>query len=120
VPEKVKKARWTRLMQTQARISAAKLKAKIGKRIEVLVDEVDNWGGIGRSIGDSPEVDGVVHLAGDLPLAPGDIIDAEVLKAEEHDLIARPLQCLKKWSASWAPPTNHKPISPAMMNPNDK
>jgi ribosomal protein S12 methylthiotransferase len=120
VPEKVKKERWKRLMAAQARISAHKLSSKVGKRIEVLVDEIDNWGGIGRSIGDSPEVDGVVHLAGELPLAVGDIVDAEVIKAEEYDLVAKPLQCLKNWSASWAPPTNHKPISPATMNPKER
>ncbi|MDK9722338.1 MAG: 30S ribosomal protein S12 methylthiotransferase RimO [Rhodospirillales bacterium] len=117
VPEKVKKKRWERLMAVQQRISAAKMNRKLGQRIEVLIDEVDAWGGIGRSIGDSPEVDGVVHLVGDLHLTVGDIIDAEVVKAEDYDLVAKPLQCLKNWSASWAPPTNHKPISPATMKP---
>ncbi|MBF0267567.1 MAG: 30S ribosomal protein S12 methylthiotransferase RimO [Alphaproteobacteria bacterium] len=120
VPEKIKQERWERLMAAQKRISALKLKDKVGRRIEVLVDEVDNWGGIGRSIGDSPEVDGVVHLAGDLVMHPGDLIDAQVTKAEDYDLIATPIQCLRSWSNSWPPPANHKPMSAAMMNPKER
>lgn len=120
VPEEVKQERWERLMAVQRKISARKLKTKIGKRIEVLVDQTDEWGGIGRSIGDSPEVDGVVHLVGDFRMVPGDVIDAEVTRTEDYDLVATPVQCLRNWSTTWPAPANHKPISPAMMNPNDR
>ncbi|MBF0167138.1 MAG: 30S ribosomal protein S12 methylthiotransferase RimO [Alphaproteobacteria bacterium] len=120
VPEKIKQERWERLMAASQRISAAKLKDKMGKRIEVLVDEVDKWGAIGRGIADSPEVDGVVHLSSDLALEPGDLVDAEVLRTQEYDLIASPLQILRKWRSQSPPPANHSPTRPAATKPRTR
>lgn len=88
VPEEIKQERLERFMTAQAKISAAKLQAKIGKRIEVLIDEVDEEGAIGRSHADAPEIDGMVYLNGDTELQPGQRVMATVFAADEHDLWA--------------------------------
>ena len=63
VPEDVKEERWHRFMAAQARISAIRLHAKIGRTLDVLIDAVDEDGGAsGRSKADAPEIDGQVHL----------------------------------------------------------
>jgi ribosomal protein S12 methylthiotransferase len=92
VPEEVKEERYARLMELTARISAAKLEAKIGRTIEVLVDEADGEGGAtGRSKSDAPEIDGEVHLRDAPGLQPGDLVRALVEDADEHDLFGVPL-----------------------------
>lgn len=88
VAEEVKQERLERFMTAQAKISSAKLQAKIGKRIEVLIDEVDEEGAIGRSHADAPEIDGMVYLNGDTELQPGQRVMATVFAADEHDLWA--------------------------------
>jgi ribosomal protein S12 methylthiotransferase len=89
VPEDVKEERLARFMAKQAEISAARLQAKIGKTIDVLIDEVDEEGAIGRSKADAPEIDGMVYLNDETDLVPGQIVQAVVEHADEHDLWAR-------------------------------
>jgi len=97
VPEPVKEERYQRLMEATARISAAKLQAKIGRTLPVIVDEVgepDADGDIGataRSQADAPEIDGHVYLR-DVPatLQPGDIVDVLIEDADAHDLFGVP------------------------------
>lgn len=97
VPDEVKEERYQRIMQKCAEISAAKLAAKIGRTIPVIVDEVgepDEDGSLGataRSQADAPEIDGHVYLR-DVAhtLAPGDIIDVTIEDADEHDLFGVP------------------------------
>jgi ribosomal protein S12 methylthiotransferase len=60
VPDEVKQERWERFMAHQQQISAARLQAKVGREIEVLVDEITEEGPIGRSAADAPEIDGMV------------------------------------------------------------
>jgi len=91
VPEEIKEERWERFMEVQQRISAQRLQARIGQQIEVLIDEVDEEGAIGRSWADAPEIDGRVYLDGVEGLQPGDAILAEVTGADEYDLWATPL-----------------------------
>ncbi|MGF1525822.1 MAG: 30S ribosomal protein S12 methylthiotransferase RimO [Candidatus Competibacterales bacterium] len=92
VPETVKEERRERLMALQAEISAAKLAARVGQRLDVMVDEVGSDGAVGRSYADAPEIDGQVFLTpDDDDLCPGDIIEAEVVAADDHDLVARPV-----------------------------
>jgi ribosomal protein S12 methylthiotransferase len=92
VPEEVKQARWERFMATQARISAAKLQAKIGRRLDVIIDEADDDGGAtGRSKADAPEIDGQVHLRDATGLAPGDIVAVEIEDADDYDLFGVPV-----------------------------
>ena len=86
VADELKQERWERFMELQQGISAAKLQAKIGSTIEVLIDEVDSEGAIGRSSADAPEIDGKVYLNGVTDLRPGDFVEAEVTAADEYDL----------------------------------
>jgi len=88
VPEEVKQERFERFMEVQARISAERLQKKIGRTIEVVIDEVDEEGAIGRSHADAPEIDGLVYLNGETELEPGDVVTAKVFQADEHDLWA--------------------------------
>ena len=73
-------------------ISIKRLAKKIGKRIQVIIDRVDDQGGIGRTIGDAPEIDGLVRVL--QPSKPskryraGEIIRATVIGSQGHDLIA--------------------------------
>ena len=87
VPEEIKEERYARLMEKTAAISAAKLQAKIGRTIDVIVDAVDDEGGAtGRSKADAPEIDGEVQLRDTQGLQLGDIIRVRVEDADEHDL----------------------------------
>jgi ribosomal protein S12 methylthiotransferase len=88
VPDDIKQARWEQFMAVQQKISADKLQAKIGKTIEILIDEVDESGAIGRSSADAPEIDGKVYLDGITDLNPGDFVEAEVTGADDYDLWA--------------------------------
>lgn len=88
VPEALKQERWDRFMSVQQQISADKLQAKIGKTIEILIDEVDAEGAIGRSAADAPEIDGKVYLDGAEGLNPGDFVEAQVTAADDYDLWA--------------------------------
>jgi len=73
-------------MALSARISAEKLRAKVGRTLDVLIDAVDGEGATGRSKADAPEIDGEVHLRDAGHLAPGDIVSVRVEDADEHDL----------------------------------
>jgi ribosomal protein S12 methylthiotransferase len=91
VPEEVKEERYARLMELTARISAEKLRAKVGRTIDVLIDLADGEGGAtGRSKADAPEIDGEVHLRDAPGAQPGDIVRALVEDADEHDLFGLP------------------------------
>lgn len=78
-------------MAHQQAISAARLQLKIGKEIEVLIDEVDEQGAIGRSAADAPEIDGNVYVDSDRDLQPGDKVWVRVTDADEYDLWAETL-----------------------------
>ena len=86
VTDELKQERWEHFMALQQEISAAKLQTKIGKTIEILIDEVDADGAIGRSSADAPEIDGRVFLEGAIELSPGDFVEAEVTAADDYDL----------------------------------
>jgi ribosomal protein S12 methylthiotransferase len=89
VPEEVKAERYARLMQHQQAISAALLAGRVGKTIEVIVDEVDEEGAVARSHWDAPEIDGNVYLNGEASLKPGDRLSVMVEAADAYDLWAR-------------------------------
>ena len=88
VPEEVKEERWERFMAHQQVISAERLQQKVGKTIQVLIDEVDEEGPIGRSMADAPEIDGNVYINTEETLQPGDIVNVKVFDADEYDLWA--------------------------------
>ena len=93
VPEDVKEDRWHRFMEAQQAISAEIQQGKVGRTIEVLVDEIDeeNDEAIARSIWDAPEIDGNVFLPGATDLKPGDKLNVKIVEAEEYDLIGERL-----------------------------
>jgi len=86
VPAEVKDNRWHRFMRAQQEISARKLKAKIGRRVPVLVDESAGRTAKGRSPADAPEIDGTVHLASRLPIRAGETVTARIERADAYDL----------------------------------
>jgi ribosomal protein S12 methylthiotransferase len=91
VPEEVKEERFHRFMERAQAISEAKLAAKVGRDIPVIVDEVDGDAATCRSMADAPEIDGNVFLdEGFEGLAPGDIVTARIEEAGEYDLWGRP------------------------------
>jgi ribosomal protein S12 methylthiotransferase len=90
VPETLKLERLERFMERQAQISASKLQARIGQRLTVLVDEVDEEGCVARSSADAPEIDGRVYVEGARDVRPGDWLEVTVTGADEHDLYASP------------------------------
>ena len=92
VPDEIREERRARFMAKAEEISIKRLAKKLGKRIQVIIDRVDDQGGIGRSIGDAPEIDGLVRV---LPpgkpskrYRAGEIIKATVISSQGHDLIA--------------------------------
>jgi ribosomal protein S12 methylthiotransferase len=86
VPEEVKEERWHRFMRTQQEISARLLKAKIGRRIPVIIDEAGGGVAKGRSKWDAPDIDGSVYAASRRPLRAGDIVTVNVECADAYDL----------------------------------
>ena len=90
VPEPLKQERLARFMEVQEAISAAKLKNKVGQVETVLVDEVNGDEAIGRTRADAPDIDGVVYLAGAEGLVPGDLVEAQIVNSDGHDLWAAP------------------------------
>jgi ribosomal protein S12 methylthiotransferase len=90
VPAEVKQDRFDRFMEKAQAISEAKLAAKVGKVLEVIVDEVDEDGATCRTKADAPEIDGNLFIdEGFEGLAPGDIVRVEVDEAGEYDLWGR-------------------------------
>ncbi|WP_158915970.1 30S ribosomal protein S12 methylthiotransferase RimO [Caulobacter sp. S45] len=90
VPEEVKQDRRQRFMAAAEKISRAKLRAKVGKRIKVLVDEVRADGtAIARTMADAPEIDGRVLVRGAAKLSAGDFAEITVERADAFDLVGR-------------------------------
>jgi ribosomal protein S12 methylthiotransferase len=89
IPEELKEERWHRFMQTQAAISRARLRARVGSLQEVLVDEVDETGAIARSKADAPEIDGIVRVRDGQQLIPGSRVNVLVEDSDDYDLTAR-------------------------------
>jgi ribosomal protein S12 methylthiotransferase len=86
VPDDVKEARWHRFMQAQQKISARRLKRKVGSRQKVIIDSVGPSVAKGRSMADAPEIDGAVYVASRRPLRVGEIATVKIERADEYDL----------------------------------
>lgn len=90
LPDEVREERRARFMEVAERVSARRLQRKVGKSLRVLVDEVNQEGGIGRSSADAPEIDGLVYIAP--PSKPykrykaGDFVSVKITGADGHDL----------------------------------
>ena len=99
LPQEVKEERYARLMQHQQAISTALLAERVGKTIEIIVDEIDGDGAIARSAWDAPEIDGSVYLNGETGLVVGDRARVIVEASDEYDL----------WASVAAPATAPSP-----------
>ncbi len=100
VPAEEKRVRRGRVMATQAAVSAARLRSRVGRTTEVLVErELEDGRLVGRTPGQAPEIDGVVYLHGEA--SPGDLVTATIVDADVYDLHATIVQ-----SAVDSPPAN--------------
>ncbi|GAB4065462.1 30S ribosomal protein S12 methylthiotransferase RimO [Ancylobacter sonchi] len=86
IPDEVKQERWNRFMEVQQRVSARRLKRKVGTRQQVIIDSVGPTVAVGRSKADAPEIDGVVHVASRRPLRVGEIATVKIERADAYDL----------------------------------
>jgi ribosomal protein S12 methylthiotransferase len=89
VPPEVQEERLARFMERASQISATRLAAKVGRRMQVLVDAIDGKVAIARSEGDAPEIDGVVRIRNGAKLAVGEFAEVEITGADAYDLEAR-------------------------------
>ncbi|WP_398470485.1 30S ribosomal protein S12 methylthiotransferase RimO [Tardiphaga sp.] len=86
VPAELKQQRWNALMERQQKISARRLKRKVGTRQQVIIDEVGPTVSKGRSKTDAPEIDGAVYVTARRPLKVGEIVTAKIERADNYDL----------------------------------
>lgn len=90
VPEAVKQERWERFMARAQEISEARMQRKVGQRLKVIVDLVEDDAATCRTMADAPEIDGALFIdEGHQSLSPGDIVSVEVEEAAEYDLWGR-------------------------------
>ena len=92
ISEEVKEDRYHRFMQVQADISAERLARLVGRELDVLIDDVDDEGAVGRCYADAPEIDGMVFINGEVELEPGMLVRAVITHSDEHDLWAELVQ----------------------------
>ncbi|HTJ97033.1 MAG TPA: 30S ribosomal protein S12 methylthiotransferase RimO [Rhodocyclaceae bacterium] len=88
VPEALREERKMRLMEFQEDISTRRLETKIGKTMQVLIDEVDEEGAVARSAGDAPEIDGLVYITDGDQLEVGEFATVTINDCDVHDLYA--------------------------------
>jgi ribosomal protein S12 methylthiotransferase len=86
LPDEIKQQRYNALMARQQKISARRLKRKVGTRQQVIIDEVGPTVARGRSKADAPDIDGSVYLSSRRPLKVGEIVTAKIESADEYDL----------------------------------
>ncbi|MES2030617.1 MAG: 30S ribosomal protein S12 methylthiotransferase RimO [Pseudomonadota bacterium] len=86
VPEEIKQQRWNALMERQQKISARRLKRKVGTRQQIIIDEVGPTVSKGRSKADAPDIDGSVYITARRPLKVGEIVTAKIERADAYDL----------------------------------
>src|SRR6266702_2870110 len=86
VPAEVKQERYNALMARQQKISARRLKRKVGTRQQIIIDEVGPTVAKGRSKADAPQIDGAVYLSSRRPLKVGEIVTAKIERADQYDL----------------------------------
>jgi ribosomal protein S12 methylthiotransferase len=86
VPKEVMDSRYRRFMEAQQKVSARIQKARVGKRIQVIIDEMGTTVAKGRSKWDAPEIDGTVYVSTRRPLRPGDIVSVKIERADAYDL----------------------------------
>ncbi|MBY0340992.1 MAG: 30S ribosomal protein S12 methylthiotransferase RimO [Rhodocyclaceae bacterium] len=88
VPDEIREERKIQLMEFQEDISTRRLEAKIGKTMQVLIDEVDEEGAVARSPGDAPEIDGLVYITDGADLEVGEFATVTINDCDVHDMYA--------------------------------
>ncbi|MDO9243250.1 MAG: 30S ribosomal protein S12 methylthiotransferase RimO [Rhodocyclaceae bacterium] len=88
LPETVREERKMRLLRHQEDISTQRLEAKIGRTLTVLVDDIDDEGAIARTMGDAPDVDGLVYISDGHDLEVGEFAEVTITDCDVHDLHA--------------------------------
>jgi ribosomal protein S12 methylthiotransferase len=88
VPDEVREERRIQLMEFQEDISTRRLEMKIGKTMQVLIDEVDEEGAVARSPGDAPEIDGLVYITDGADLEVGEFATVTINDCDVHDMYA--------------------------------
>jgi ribosomal protein S12 methylthiotransferase len=86
VAEELKEERWHRFMEAQNAVSARIMSTRVGQTIDVLIDEIDADGAIGRSKWDAPDIDGSVFLNHSAGIKVGDLVRATVQHADDYDV----------------------------------
>ena len=86
VPPEVQEQRHKRFMQKQQEVSLRLQRAKVGKRLQVIIDDMGTTVAKGRSKADAPEIDGNVYVATRRPLRAGDIVSVKIDRADAYDL----------------------------------
>jgi ribosomal protein S12 methylthiotransferase len=91
VPPELQQERYERFMELAAGISAERARARVGRRLRVLIDAVMADHAVARSEGDAPEIDGVVTIVGQdaAKLRPGEFTDVKIVGSDTYDLTAR-------------------------------
>ncbi len=97
VPDEVAQDRWEQLMEVAQNVSAGQLSKKVGRTIDVLVDDVqpDKNVAIARSKWDAPEIDGQVIVAKAEGIKPGDLVSVKVTGSDAYDLFAEPVKAVQ-------------------------
>ncbi len=92
VPDEVRRDRYERLMEVAQDVSTHRLSLKVGRTIDVLVDDVrpEEGKAIARSQWDAPEIDGQVIISNAVGIKPGDKVSVTVTASDEYDLFAEP------------------------------
>jgi len=88
VPEELKAERFERFMAVQREVSESVLASRVGKTMDILIDEADEDGAVGRSAWDAPDIDGSVFIAEGQGLKPGDRVRATIVDSDDYDLWA--------------------------------
>jgi ribosomal protein S12 methylthiotransferase len=86
VPEEIKITRWNALMARQQKISAQRLKRKVGTRQQIIIDEIGPTVSKGRSKADAPQIDGSVYVSSKRPLKVGDLVNVKIERSDQYDL----------------------------------
>jgi ribosomal protein S12 methylthiotransferase len=92
IPDDIQEERYHRFMEVQSQISAEKLQKKVGKTMDVLIDEITPEQIIARSSADAPEIDGCVYINTDSvkqKFNVGDKVNVRINAADTYDLYAQ-------------------------------
>ncbi len=111
VDEQLKEERYRRFMEKAGQISASRLAALVGQRRQVLVDAIEQGVAMARTMGDAPEIDGVVRVHDAGGLRVGEFAQVEITAADDYDLTAKPVAEARRGAAP-APLAPGRPGAP--------